>query len=158
MKRLRRPLLVTLDDELFALLAVPTVGMPDNTELTCVPASSLSDPDRDADMWLGRYVPSAVGRSMFFQAESGAVYECDGDAHVWRDGRPVARGGVLVDFASLGTGQRGMIMVSETAELIFRRPTSSGHRLQRIRCTSPVLIIGRLPPLPAEPRRAPGPS
>jgi hypothetical protein len=146
-------LLVAVDDPLYAMLPDPRSFEADGVRVTYVPASSLADPDRDADLWIGRYEPSAPGRRLLFQTMSGATYEGDERRRVWRGGELV-HPGALLDFGVPATNERGTLRSGESAALLFMTPRDDGWHL-RIRVTSPVLLVAHLP-APAD-RFAPPP-
>lgn len=137
-------LLVAVEDELFPFLSTTTF-ITDEHIVEYVPASSLQDPDSEADIWLGRYVPSAPGRKLFFQTLSGAVYESDGSGLVWRGGELVWTE-PLADFGVADTSERGLLRTGHPAALLFLAPVDDGWHA-RVRVTSPVLLVAHPPRL-----------
>lgn len=145
-------LLVAVEDALFEFLPEPRFFDAKDVRVEYVAASSLTDPETDADLWIGRYMPSAPGRSLMFQTTSGATYETDGERRVWRRGQLVFPG-TLIDFGVPGTNERGTLRTGHEAALLFVAPQELGWHV-RVRVTTPVLLIAHLPPLDA---RAPIP-
>lgn len=139
---------IALDDPLLALMPAPRSFDADGHRVVYVPASSFEDPAREADLWIGRYAPSAPGREFFFQTASGAVYERDEYSTVWRNGVRVTNE-PLVDYGVPETRQRGLLRTGRPAALLFLLRERDGWRA-RLRVTTPVLLIGRLPGRPRE--------
>lgn len=136
-------LVVAVDDPLFLLLPEPRTFDAGGVRVIYVAASSLADPDRDADLWIGRYVPSAPGRSLLFQTVSAATYETDEQRRIWRGGEPVFDG-TLVDCGVPATNERGTLRVGHAAALLFVSDAAGGWHL-RVRVTTPVLLLARVP-------------
>lgn len=139
-----RRIIVAIDDELFPMLATPSFEAS-GYEVRYVPASSLADPSVEADLWLGKYEPSAPGRALLLQTASGATYEIDEERRVWRSGELVWTE-PLADFGVADTGERGIIRMGHQAGFLFLSKTDGGWHL-RIRVTSPVVLVGRFPDL-----------
>jgi hypothetical protein len=135
--------IVAVDDALYAMLPEPRSFEANGARIVYVPASSLGDPDREADLWIGRYTPSAPDRRLLFQTVSGATYETDGRRRVWRSGALV-HPGALVDCGVPRTDERGVIRRGEPAALLFMSGDRDGWHL-RVRVTTPVLIVARIP-------------
>lgn len=135
--------LVAVDDDLFMWLPEPHAFDVDGLRVEYVAASTLADPDRDADLWIGRYQPSAPGRSLFFQTLSGATYETDSERRVWRAGALVFPG-ALVDCGVSRTNERGILRTGEPAALLFMAHAEDGWRI-RVRVTTPVLLLADVP-------------
>ncbi len=136
-------ILVAVEDELFALLPEPHSFVTNGTRVVYVSASTLRDPNSEADLWLGRYTPSMPGRSLLFQTVSGATYETDQERRVWRDGELVFAG-ALVDCGVPATNERGILRTGHAAALLFVASGADGWRL-RVRVTTPVLLLARVP-------------
>lgn len=136
--------LVAVEDELFGFLST-TSFTTEGQLVEYVPAGALEHPDTEADIWLGRYAPSAPGRRLFFQTLSGAVYECDDAGLVWRGGELVWTE-PLADFGVAGTSERGIIQTGRSAALLFMEPVDDGWHV-RVRVTTPVLLVAHAPTL-----------
>jgi hypothetical protein len=144
----RPRIVIAVADELYALL--PTNDFTtDGYRVVYVPASSLADPAREADLWIGRYAPSAPGRSLFFQTVSGATYEADEEGRVWRNGL-LAWDGALLDFGDPATGEQRILRAGHPAALLFAARVAHGVRL-RVRRTTPVILVGTPPALAMRP-------
>lgn len=137
-----RRVVVAIDDALFAMLPASEL-QSDGLAVIYVPASSLADPNTDADLWLGKYAPSAPGRVLFFQTASGATYEIDEQLRVWRSGEPVYTE-PLADFGTPDTGERGVLRTGQRAALLFLTRLGDGWHA-RIRLTTPVVLCSRPP-------------
>jgi hypothetical protein len=144
--------LIALEDALFVWMPEPHSFVVDQTCVVYVAAGTLNDPEHEADLWVGRYVPSAPGRSLLFQTLSGATYETDADRRIWRGGELVSAG-TLIDFGVPETSEIGILRTRRSAALLFMTPARNGWRL-RVRVTTSLLLIGHLPSIP---RRPPAP-
>ena len=140
--RLGRRVRIAVDDELFQWLPEPRSFEVGGVRVEYVAASTLTDPDREADLWVGRYAPTAPDRSLLFQT-SGAQYEADPLRRVWRAGELV-HPGALVDFGVPTTNERGILRSGQPAALLFMSPAEGGWHL-RVRVTTPLLLVARLP-------------
>lgn len=137
-------IVVAVDDALYLFLHEKSFVCGEHA-VEYVPASSLEDPNTEADLWIGRYTPSAPGRRLFFQTVSGAVYEFDERGLIYRSGELVWSE-PIADFGIAATNERGVLRIGHEAALLFLGPVDDGWHV-RVRVTTPVLLVAHLPRL-----------
>lgn len=145
-RRIERRLLVAVDDVLFPWLGQTRFTTDAGIGVEYVAASALADPARDADLWIGRYRPSAPGRRLFFQTLRDETFEFDTQYRIWRNAELVWTE-PLVDLGTPSSGERGVLRTGEGAALLFAARVDDGWHL-RVAATAPLVLVGQFPRLP----------
>jgi hypothetical protein len=147
-------ILIAIDDDYFDELVQGVREIMESRPgppVRFVRASELGDPNTEAVLWFGCYVPTAPGRHKIFTTEALELYEQDTDGLVYKDGE-MAWPTPPVAFGNPRTRVEGQLRHLHEAALLFSGPSERpGSHAVRIRMTGRLLDLGGEPP-----RTAPG--
>ena len=140
---------IAIDDDLFDELIQGAREIMENRPgppVRFVRASELKDPNTEAALWFGRYVPTAPDRHKLFTTEALELYEQDTEGVIYKDGE-MAWPTPPVAFGYPRTRVEGQLRHLHEAALLFSGPSEQpGSHAVRIRMTGRLLDLGGEPP------------